>query len=656
MKVSHQHVFDTTQSPPQQPPQPQQQKQQKQQWLVSFQSKTHVFSLNPLLSTDEVSEEIQSKLSFQTGWPVSRLMVDEASLVSNDTDDHDHGERYINVRVQSSLRGGKGGFGTLLRSSARQSGAKLTTDFGACRDLQGRRLRHVNDEIKLRKWREAQAAAKLKGKTGTGSGNMTQEETDAMFDTPSGLYNWHLMVPSWADISKKESRKIQRQFQRMQQEDDKIEQAKQEKRAQYERSVTMYVQKGADSSQLVQNNVMSAVKEGLQAQQEKKRKRQEKSMPQPLVDTTTATATDSFQTENDDRPNSLCALSGEVVVEETNKKGTSTTVLQIQSQSDFSTLALFLDKPVPSAVNATAAASPASKKKKGKAAGKAEVVASASVLYYEVRLVTGGLTQIGWVDMTSQDFHPNSEQGEGVGDDKGSFGYDGGRGLKFNNGVEEEYAKKSSSSSSLPLLWKAGDVVGCQYNLQTGEISYSLNGADLGVAFTIPTAGTILFPGISCNGGEILELYIRQEEMEHFPTSSNELTYVPVHELIASSVTDGGKTGDANSQFGNVDDDANKEDSMDDDKEEKEDAKDLVVAREPEIKKEPVKMEALDLKQYDSAEHLEKLGLDRLKGALMAIDVKCGGALKERAARLFSLKDVERKDYPTKVRAKNFKI
>lgn len=31
---------------------------------------------------------------------------------------------------------------------------KKTTDFGACRDLYGRRLRHVNDEIRLKKWLE----------------------------------------------------------------------------------------------------------------------------------------------------------------------------------------------------------------------------------------------------------------------------------------------------------------------------------------------------------------------------------------------------------------------------------------------------------------------------------------------------------------------
>ena len=36
----------------------------------------------------------------------------------------------------------------------RQAGAKPTTDFGACRDLQGRRLRHVNDEVRLQKWQE----------------------------------------------------------------------------------------------------------------------------------------------------------------------------------------------------------------------------------------------------------------------------------------------------------------------------------------------------------------------------------------------------------------------------------------------------------------------------------------------------------------------
>ena len=44
------------------------------------------------------------------------------------------------------LLGGKGGFGALLRSGARGS---KTENFDACRDLSGRRLRHVNADKQL---------------------------------------------------------------------------------------------------------------------------------------------------------------------------------------------------------------------------------------------------------------------------------------------------------------------------------------------------------------------------------------------------------------------------------------------------------------------------------------------------------------------------
>merc|ERR1719499_948969 len=55
------------------------------------------------------------------------------------------------------LPGGKGGFGSLLRSLAKNT---KTTNFGACRDLQGRRLRHVQQEEELERWREEQANKK----------------------------------------------------------------------------------------------------------------------------------------------------------------------------------------------------------------------------------------------------------------------------------------------------------------------------------------------------------------------------------------------------------------------------------------------------------------------------------------------------------------
>ncbi|VDN08022.1 unnamed protein product [Thelazia callipaeda] len=46
----------------------------------------------------------------------------------------------------------------------------------------------------------------------------------------------------------------------------------------------------------------------------------------------------------------------------------------------------------------------------------------------------------------------------------------------------------------------------------------------------------------------------------------------------------------------------------------------------------------LDLSSFETAADLETLGLDRLKSALIALDLKCGGTLKERAERLFATK------------------
>lgn len=52
------------------------------------------------------------------------------------------------------LRGGKGGFGSNLRAAGKQ---KLTDNFDACRDLNGRRIRHKTAEQKLEDWKaEAQ--------------------------------------------------------------------------------------------------------------------------------------------------------------------------------------------------------------------------------------------------------------------------------------------------------------------------------------------------------------------------------------------------------------------------------------------------------------------------------------------------------------------
>ncbi|EFB29652.1 hypothetical protein PANDA_016438, partial [Ailuropoda melanoleuca] len=52
--------------------------------------------------------------------------------------------------------------------------------------------------------------------------------------------------------------------------------------------------------------------------------------------------------------------------------------------------------------------------------------------------------------------------------------------------------------------------------------------------------------------------------------------------------------------------------------------------------------QALDLLAFSSTAELEALGLDRLKCELMALGLKCGGTLQERAARLFSIRGLAR--------------
>ncbi|KAM6280112.1 splicing regulator SDE2 [Porphyrio hochstetteri] len=52
--------------------------------------------------------------------------------------------------------------------------------------------------------------------------------------------------------------------------------------------------------------------------------------------------------------------------------------------------------------------------------------------------------------------------------------------------------------------------------------------------------------------------------------------------------------------------------------------------------------EPIDLLAFNSAAEMEALGLDKLKMELMALGLKCGGTLKERAARLFSVRGLSR--------------
>ena len=67
-----------------------------------------------------------------------------------------------------------------------------------CRDLSGRRLRHVNDEIALERWHQARARNEARKRDGGGAAAEEDEDAPA-----HGIRGWHLAVPSWAELPTK---------------------------------------------------------------------------------------------------------------------------------------------------------------------------------------------------------------------------------------------------------------------------------------------------------------------------------------------------------------------------------------------------------------------------------------------------------------------
>ena len=61
----------------------------------------------------------------------------------------------------------------------------------------------------------------------------------------------------------------------------------------------------------------------------------------------------------------------------------------------------------------------------------------------------------------------------------------------------------------------------------------------------------------------------------------------------------------------------------------------------------------LDLSAFSSHEELASLGLDRLKSGLIALGLKCGGTVQERAERLFMTKGKKLSELPPALFAKN---
>jgi Replication stress response SDE2 C-terminal/SPRY domain/Silencing defective 2 N-terminal ubiquitin domain len=568
-----------------------------QQWLIRFQDRTYVVNSHQSESESDLHRIWLTSLSDETGWPLHCL--DVVSVAAE----------WISVRARSQILGGKGGFGTLLKGQSRQRGARITTDFGACRDLQGRRLRSINEEFQLRAWRLAQQQQQLQGKQdneGDESQDSLNKDYDYLMNTPSGLFNWHLQVPTWANISLKATRQLQRNykryFQEIETEAQRSQRERKERDERYRQSASDYVQCAGHASDSL--GIADAIQQGFQVH-----KKAKSSHP-------TEGKSEEKNAANEDgvEPSFLITLSGDIAVEE------SSSGWKVQSLSDFGTMALIMEQEPSDTIQ----------------------------LYYEVHLVTVGIHQIGWADLSK--FLPNTDTGDGVGDDASSYSFDASRGLLFHAGKEQQCLETKSVHP--------GDVIGCCYDMSTKTLSYAHNGKELGNSFHLP-AILPLSPALSCNEGEIIEIRWKTEQMTYKPPgavsvdrffqptrqtkeplaevihlehSESHLNTVPSTAIVQSTSTQ---------ENAEIIPPSRKINSHTEDKDTHED-------HHP--------YPPLDLNDYDSVDQLIELGLDRLRHALMSLQCKFGGTLQERAHRLYSLKGLSRAEYPLKVRAKHFVV
>ncbi|POM79639.1 HECT E3 ubiquitin ligase, partial [Phytophthora palmivora] len=256
--------------------------------------------------------------------------------------------------------------------------------------------------------------------------------------------------------------------------------------------------------------------------------------------------------------------------------------------------------------------------------------------YYEVSLVTAGVVQIGWADST---FQANSETGDGVGDHERSWAYDGARQVKWNNGRDEQYGTDDS--------WSKNDVIGCLLDLDEGIVSFTRNGVDLGVAFRNVkhiSSNHGFFPAISVEQTEILLVNIgSQPFLYEAPGFEPVIDGLEVKAEVESTTvpTTSSKSSYAANTTTQNQVKANPSNNM---KTEKPQA----ATEKKKLPTEP----PIDLMKFETVESLEVLGLERLKLELSRRDLKCGGNLTERAARLLSVRGKSWEDIDAKLKAK----
>lgn len=133
---------------------------------------------------------------------------------------------------------------------------------------------------------------------------------------------------------------------------------------------------------------------------------------------------------------------------------------------------------------------------------------SGSRLYYEARVESGGAVVLGLAGPGFDDGVETQPERPGVGDVMPSWAFDGARRRKRTRQISNMYGQR----------WKAGDMVGVLLDIETKEISFSLNGQDLGPAFTLNDDEVKgLYPAASLHFGQAVVFNFGRAPFEYNP-------------------------------------------------------------------------------------------------------------------------------------------
>jgi len=505
--------------------------------------------------------------------------------------------------VKGGLLGGKGGFGAALKASARSS-TKVTTDFGACRDLNGRRLRHVNNEIRLRVWREEAAARKRAAEHGE-----TWDPTKSkLVNTESGIDNWFLSVPGWSDYVPQHKGKRPKEYV------SKLQLCQNWERV---HSGKQRIPLGAPSWYGCPRGQRCRFAHGYAelAPEGKKRIAEEQKM---AVKRKEVDAIHSFVEQANSIGSSLkdsikCGLGRSkldavngtekaLLLEESNAQSMEST-----SQDEYYVQCLEGDIGVGTSGEVHGSSAFAT-------AAIPSVAMSEGVWYFEVEFSedasTKGIAQVGWA---TESFEPSQSTNDGAGDTSGSWAIDPFRMIVFDQGKEEKF---ENSGALCPPGQKV--TVGCTIDLDNKELVFSINGKQVAKAkLELQGKYMFYFPVVSLERDQFCRINLGEHRFVFVP--ENQLAQGLCGEGQLARRRQEEKTSSCN-------------ETMD-------------KSKEPALETNPV-VSLLDINVYDSVSALlDALTPTELKEQLSLRGLKCGGTPQQRGERLFSIRGLQPEQY-----------